>query len=71
MAAFVETMAVATTRFAQAIRYENAVSSQLETAGEGPRMNWAVVTGTDGERQLRILWRAAGRSIASDGINHG
>ncbi len=71
LAAFAETVAVATTQFAQSARYEDAASSQLEIAKEGPRMNWAVVTGTDGTRQLRILWSAAGRLIASDDVNHG
>ncbi len=71
LAAFAETMAVATTQVAQAIRYEDAASSQLEKIGEGLRMNWTVVTDTDGGRQLRILWSGAGRLLVSDDINHG
>ncbi len=63
MTAFAETRAMTTTQLARAIQSRviqcrDTTSRQLENTAERiPRMSWVAVTGQDGRRQLRILWR--------------
>jgi len=61
MTAFAEAMAMPTTQLTRVIQYEDAASRQLENNAErkSPRMNWVVVTGNNGRRQLRIQWEPA------------
>jgi hypothetical protein len=65
MTAFAETMAMATTQFTRSVPYcaipcQDAASWVLESnGGRSPRMNWVVVTGKEGGRELRIQWTSA------------
>ena len=50
-------MAMATTQLARVIRYEVPVRQQEPNTERKPlRMNWVVVTGSDGSRVLRMRW---------------
>jgi len=53
-------MTMATTQLAREIRYEVSVPQQWtdDTKRQPLRMNWVVVTGKDGSRQLRMQWLA-------------
>ena len=55
---FAQPMAMATTQFTSAIRCEAADLWQFDsrTANIPLRMNWVVVTDSDGGRQLRMQW---------------
>ena len=57
---FAQPMAMATTQLAREIRYEVSVQQQWtdDTKRQLLRMNWVVVTGKDGSRQLRMQWLA-------------
>ena len=63
MNAFAPPMAMATTQLARVVQCplipdEDAGFGRLENQREGKtRMSWVVVTGQDGTRGLRILWR--------------
>jgi len=54
-------MAVATTKFARAIHYEDACTRQSESNVERNtlRMNWVVVTDSTGQQRLRMRWTPA------------
>ncbi|MGO9827991.1 MAG: hypothetical protein ACLPMG_22430 [Terriglobales bacterium] len=47
-------MAMATTQLARITRYEVFASRQEQNSRHVPRMNWIVVTGTNGKRVLRM-----------------
>ncbi len=51
-------MAMATTQFARVIRYEVSAPWQPEQNMEQQplRMNWVVVTGSNGRRELHMQW---------------
>jgi hypothetical protein len=53
-------MTMATTQLAREIRYEGSIPWQStdDTKRQPLRMNWVVVTGEDGRRQLRMQWLA-------------
>ena len=54
-------MAVATTKLARAIHYEDAYPRQSESNVERNtlRMNWVVVTDRTGQQRLRMHWTSA------------
>ena len=51
-------LTMATTQFARVVQYEDAPASQFEVkVDRSPlRMNWVVVTDSDGRPQLRMNW---------------
>jgi hypothetical protein len=62
MTLFVQQAAMATTQLVEATRYEVATSWPVEYVTERKQplhMSWVVVTGNDGKRQLRMIWKAA------------
>jgi len=60
MTLFAPPMAMATTQLARVVQYESASTWQLESTVERDslRMNWVVVTDSDGKQQLRMRWFA-------------
>ena len=56
-------MAMATTQLTRVIRYENSAPWRSELNPERSlRMNWVVVTDSNGSRGLRMQWLAGDRS---------
>ncbi len=52
-------MAMATTQLERVIRYEVSAPWQEQPTERQPlRMNWVVVTGRSGNRELRMQWSA-------------
>jgi hypothetical protein len=52
-------VAMATTQFTRAVGYElSAPQQQPNTERQPLRMNWVVVTGSNGSRVLRMQWIA-------------
>jgi len=51
-------MTMATTQFVRAIKHEDAFVRQMECPEEKTvlRMNWVVVTDSDGNRRLQARW---------------
>jgi hypothetical protein len=61
MTLMAQPLAMATTQLARVIRYEVSVPQQEQNSGRQPlRMNWVVVTGKNGSRELRMQWVADG-----------
>jgi hypothetical protein len=57
------TVAMATTPFTRVIGYQlSAPQQQPKTERQPLRMNWVVVTGSNGSRVLRMQWVADGNS---------
>lgn len=58
---FAAPMAMATTQLARVIRYDDTSTGQPEEnpARNSLRMNWVVVTDTNGKRALRMEWATA------------
>ena len=57
MTLLAQPMAMATTQLARVIRYEVPVRQQEPNTERKPlRMNWVVVTGKNGSRELRMQW---------------
>ncbi|MGB2605508.1 MAG: hypothetical protein WBC78_18050 [Candidatus Sulfotelmatobacter sp.] len=49
---------MATTRLTRVIRYDSAPWQEQPTDRQPLRMNWVVVTGKCGKRELRMQWLA-------------
>jgi hypothetical protein len=58
---FATSATMATTQFARVVCCESAALRQFEprTDNQPLRMNWVVVTGQDGIKQLRMQWASS------------
>ena len=60
MTLFMQPAAMATTRLVDAVRREESIfwpAEYLTERNQPLTMSWVVVTGENGERQLRMRWR--------------